>query len=57
MGSEMCIRDSGKTRCRIIKKVDGVYYKYKVKGNGNEIRIVEYKSFTQGNPNNYKFVE
>jgi len=46
---------NGKTRCRLMQKIDGTYYKVKVKGNGKIKRILEYKSFTKGNPNNFKW--
>jgi len=55
----ICIiyKERDKEFCRIIKKIDGKYYKYKVKGNGNEIRVIEYRQFEDGNTENYKWVE
>jgi len=46
---------NGKVFCLMIEKEDGIIYKYKIKDNGKKIRIYEYKSFTKGNPNNYKY--
>lgn len=55
-GSICLIFESGKSRCRLIMKENDVYYKYRIKDNGEVKKIIEYKRFTPGNPNNYQFV-
>ena len=50
---QLCIKEGMKNRCHSIVANNGAYKKVKVKKNGNEVTLVTYKSFTDGNLNNY----
>jgi len=56
-GTICMTREGGKTFCRQVHVDNGTYYKVKVKGNGKLKRILEYKSFSEGNTKNYKLVK
>lgn len=50
---QLCIKEGMKNPCRRIIESNGIYKKVKVKNNGDEETLVIYKSFTDGNKNNY----
>lgn len=50
---QLCIKEGMKNLCHSIIENNGVYKKVKVKNNGDEVTQVTYKSFTDGNQNNY----
>lgn len=50
---ELCIKEGMSNNCRTIVENNGVYKKIKIKHNGNEVHVITYKSFIDGNPNNY----
>jgi hypothetical protein len=49
---ELCIEYGRGDRCRHIVEEGGVYRKYKEE-NGEQVLVVTYHSFTDGNPSNY----
>ncbi len=50
---QLCVKEGMKHPCRSIVENNGVYKKVKVKRNGDQETLVIYKSFTDGNQNNY----
>lgn len=38
-----------KEHCSVITEDDGVYKKYKVKGNGIKVHLITYRKFVKGN--------
>ncbi len=49
----LCISRHGQNRCRIIVENNGVYKKYKEKGDGSRVLVITYRKFIDGNPKKY----
>jgi hypothetical protein len=50
---QLCIKEGMKNPCRNIIENNGIYKRVKVKRNGDQETMSTYKSFTDGNINNY----
>lgn len=50
---QLCIKEGMKNLCHSIVESNGVYKKVKVKNNRDEVTQVTYKTFADGNQNNY----
>jgi hypothetical protein len=50
---QLCIKEGMKNPCRSIIENNGIYKRVKVKRNGDQETMSTYKSFTDGNINNY----